>query len=115
MNFNAPSPARKGLKGSAYSGHARGRNLLPELPLMTNFAARRRIAPVPKLRLHSGKFRNLHSRLAGARMPIQFWRFVDSVTYHAGHLDRQQWIVLSFLVLAIGFVCMRGFGSRNNY
>jgi hypothetical protein len=82
---------------------------------MTNIAASRRRAPVPELRLHSGKFRNLLSHLAGARMPIQLSRFLDSVTFHAGHLDRQQWIVLSFLVLALGFVCMRGFGSRNNY
>ena len=48
-------------------------------------------------------------------MPIQFWRFLDDVTYHAGHLDRQQWIIISVLVLGLGFVCMRGFGSRNNY
>ena len=48
-------------------------------------------------------------------MWYQFWRFIDNATYAAGRLDRQQWVVLSFLVLGLGFVCMRGFGSRTNY
>ena len=43
------------------------------------------------------------------------WRLVDDVTRYAGQLDRQQWIVLSFLVLVLGLITMRGFGSRNNY
>ena len=43
------------------------------------------------------------------------WRFVDDVTRYAGQLDRQQWIVLSCLVLVLGLISMRGFGSRNNY
>jgi len=48
-------------------------------------------------------------------MPHQFWRFIDEATYAAGRLDRQQWVILSFVVLIIGFVCLRGFGSRTNY
>ena len=28
------------------------------------------------------------------------------------HLDKQQWLVLLVLTTAAGFVCMRGFGSR---
>ena len=48
-------------------------------------------------------------------MPIQFWRFLDDVTYHAGKLDRQHWIIISVVVLGLGFMCMRGFGSRNDY
>ena len=43
------------------------------------------------------------------------WRFIDEVTSRAGQLDRQQWIVLSVLVLGLGLITMRGFGSRNNY
>lgn len=43
------------------------------------------------------------------------WRLVDDVTRHAGQLDRQQWILLSVVVLMLGLVTMRGFGSRNNY
>ena len=30
-------------------------------------------------------------------------------------LDRTQWIWLSIVVVVVGFVCMRGFGSRTNY
>ena len=30
-------------------------------------------------------------------------------------LDRTQWIWLSVAVVIVGFVCMRGFGSRANY
>jgi hypothetical protein len=42
-------------------------------------------------------------------------RYVDSVTNAAGHLQREHWIALSVIVLLLGLVCMRGFGSRNNY
>jgi hypothetical protein len=28
------------------------------------------------------------------------------------HLDRQQWLVLLAVTTALGFLCMRGFGSR---
>lgn len=30
-------------------------------------------------------------------------------------LDRQEWIMLLTLTSALGFCCMRGFGSRHNY
>ena len=42
-------------------------------------------------------------------------RIIDELTAFAGQLDRHQWIVISLLVLVIGMVSMRGFGSRNNY
>jgi hypothetical protein len=31
------------------------------------------------------------------------------------HLDRQQWLVLLVVTTAAGFLCMRGFGSRDKY
>lgn len=43
------------------------------------------------------------------------WKLVDEVTRYAGQLDRQQWIMLSVLILGLGLITMRGFGSRNNY
>jgi hypothetical protein len=45
----------------------------------------------------------------------QVWRIIDVVTLRAGQLDRQQWVILSVLVLVLGLVTMRGFGSRSNY
>lgn len=48
-------------------------------------------------------------------MPYQVRQFLDYITQMAGHLDREHWVTLSFLVLLLGLVCMRGFGSRNNY
>jgi hypothetical protein len=42
-------------------------------------------------------------------------RIVDELTAFAGQFDRQQWILISVVVLIIGLVSMRGFGSRNNY
>ena len=42
-------------------------------------------------------------------------RLIDTVTRYAGQLDRQQWVIVSVLVLGLGLVTMRGFGSRNNY
>lgn len=46
---------------------------------------------------------------------FNIWRIIDRVTEQAGNLDRQQWIMLSVLVLVLGLITMRGFGSRNNY
>jgi hypothetical protein len=42
-------------------------------------------------------------------------RIVDELTAIAGGFDRQQWILISVVVLIVGLVSMRGFGSRNNY
>jgi hypothetical protein len=42
-------------------------------------------------------------------------RLIDQLTRQAAYLDRQQWIVLSVLVLLVGLACMRGFGSRSNF
>jgi hypothetical protein len=42
-------------------------------------------------------------------------RIVDELTQIGGQLDRQQWVVVSLLVLVVGMVAMRGFGSRSNY
>jgi hypothetical protein len=30
-------------------------------------------------------------------------------------LNRQEWLILLVAVTVVGFFCMRGFGSRNNY
>jgi hypothetical protein len=48
-------------------------------------------------------------------MPYQVTRIIDQVVYSAGHLHREHWIAISVVVLILGLVCMRGFGSRNNY
>ncbi|MDP6442994.1 MAG: hypothetical protein QGG36_04135 [Pirellulaceae bacterium] len=39
----------------------------------------------------------------------------DKLVSHAGALDRTQWILVFAGALVLGFICMRGFGSRSNY
>lgn len=34
---------------------------------------------------------------------------------YVGRLDRVQWFWVSIIILGLGFMCMRGFGSRTNY
>jgi hypothetical protein len=48
-------------------------------------------------------------------MLSQVWRIIDRVTHYAGQLSRHEWIAVSVVILILGLVCMRGFGSRNNY
>ena len=48
-------------------------------------------------------------------MPLPISRFLNVLTLYAGQLDRQQWVVISFLVLGLGLLTLRGFGSRSNY
>jgi hypothetical protein len=48
-------------------------------------------------------------------MPILITRVINIITCYAGQLDRQQWVIVSFLVLGLGLLTLRGFGSRSNY
>lgn len=48
-------------------------------------------------------------------MVDKLWHYVDVITRSASQLDRQHWVILSVVVLIVGLVCMRGFGSRNYY
>jgi len=43
------------------------------------------------------------------------WHYLELVTRHANSLDREHWVLLSVVVLGVGLVCLRGFGSRTNY
>ncbi len=36
------------------------------------------------------------------------WRFVD-------HMTVQEWFYVLVVAIALGFLCLRGFGSRSNY
>jgi len=42
-------------------------------------------------------------------------RLIDTATRYAGQLDRNQWVMVSVLVLGLGLLTLRGFGSRSNY
>jgi hypothetical protein len=42
----------------------------------------------------------------------QFCRTIMSWTLT---LDRKEWLIILVVVTVIGFFCMRGYGSRNNY
>ena len=44
-----------------------------------------------------------------------FFSYGDKIYRSIGHLDRSYWIMILVGVLAVGFFCMRGFGSRTNY
>ena len=48
-------------------------------------------------------------------MSYQVSRYVDLVTQYAGRLDREQWVTISVLVLVLGLITLRCFGSRSNY
>jgi hypothetical protein len=53
--------------------------------------------------------------LEGVSMADWVWHYIDLVTRQASHLDRQHWVLLSVVVLGLGMLCMRGFGSRTSY
>ena len=40
---------------------------------------------------------------------------IYKVQHHATHMDRQEWIVVFGVVVVIGALCLRGFGSRTKY
>lgn len=47
------------------------------------------------------------------------WHQIEQLIYpvlrYGGSLTRHEWILVSIAVLVVGFLCMRGFGSRANY
>jgi hypothetical protein len=40
---------------------------------------------------------------------------VHRVVAAADRLDRQEWLIVLAVVVGVGFLCLRGFGSRTNY
>lgn len=43
------------------------------------------------------------------------WHFVRTVGHWFDRLNRQEWLALLLVVMVVGFMCMRGYGSRSNY
>jgi hypothetical protein len=44
-----------------------------------------------------------------------YQQFCREILRWAMSLNRQEWLILLVAVTIIGFFCMRGYGSRNNY
>lgn len=45
----------------------------------------------------------------------KIWNCATPLVHLMGRLDRTQWLFVFVGVVVLGFVCMRGFGSRANY
>ena len=43
------------------------------------------------------------------------WRYYHDVMNWFASLDRQEWLVVLAIGMVLGFLCMRGYGSRSNY
>jgi hypothetical protein len=43
------------------------------------------------------------------------WNAINTVMNWAASLNRQEWLVVLLLAMGLGFLCMRGYGSRSNY
>lgn len=48
-----------------------------------------------------------------SKMPI--WSILKLLTNHVRHFGPQEWFLSLIGVVVVGFVCLRGFGSRSNY
>ena len=42
-------------------------------------------------------------------------RFLRYLTNTIDRMDMQDWVLVLFAMIIVGFICMRGFGSRSNY
>jgi hypothetical protein len=114
--------SRKTRPGKRLGVSRGGADLVSYGCLVDCVCARRLRLPTVALRLKPGELaRKRGSGLAARRfvgetsMPYPIWRVVNVITCYAGQLDRQQWVVISFLVLGLGLLTLRGFGSRSNY
>ena len=44
-----------------------------------------------------------------------FWKFYNAVMREVVQFGRKEWIALSLVCVVVGFLCMRGYGSRKDY
>ena len=44
-----------------------------------------------------------------------FFRFVRPFTRITDSMGREHWIIVFFVMVVFGLICMRGFGSRSAY
>jgi hypothetical protein len=43
------------------------------------------------------------------------WHLIHKAFRHVDRWDGREWLVALVIVLTIGFICMRGMGSRSKY
>jgi len=43
------------------------------------------------------------------------YNWIHDVIRYASRLDPQQWLLVLIGVIVVGFLCLRGFGSRSQY
>ena len=43
------------------------------------------------------------------------WSLYYDIWNRVNGMDRQEWFVMLLAVMLLGFMCMRGYGSRNSY
>jgi hypothetical protein len=48
-------------------------------------------------------------------MMQHFNGYYYQIMHYANCLSPQQWVMLLAIMLIVGILCMRGFGSRSNY
>lgn len=48
-------------------------------------------------------------------MLAPYWQKIERLFVFSGEPSREQWIIISVVVLLAGMVCMKGFGSRSQY
>jgi hypothetical protein len=48
-------------------------------------------------------------------MLAPYWHKIERLFHFSGEPNREQWIIISVVVLLVGLVCMKGFGSRSQY
>ncbi|MGW8257103.1 MAG: hypothetical protein ACWGMZ_06435 [Thermoguttaceae bacterium] len=41
--------------------------------------------------------------------------FIREVLHYASQLDPQEWVIVLCVLIIIGALCLRGFGSRSDY
>jgi hypothetical protein len=62
----------------------------------------------------------LHGRAHAGQQPVAWesnvmWRYVEQTTAWIGRLSSTEWFGLMVLVLAVGFLALKGMGSRKTY
>lgn len=55
------------------------------------------------------------SKLGDEKMLNYLWDAGGKVMRYTGEFNRTQWIFILIGVVVVGFLCLRGFGSRSDY
>ena len=111
IRYETKAGAAVTVRGIAQPACGRGATALAGANLMIGGAG-----SITKLDLHRARGApGNHGHPGETTMSHYYWRCYWGITKSINSMEMNNWIVVGVLVVLIGLICLRGYGSRKNY